>query len=377
METRKYATMLAVVQEHLAGHDDTARALLADLVDRQLDAERPEDMPFYIFASALSRRLASDKAAEINLYLRRFERTQISLFNLLAEHLPTVRMAGPLANEVIARFVTGGDALTLLDVGIGSGRQEVELLRLLARRGTLPRHVNVIAIEPDAGSLIEADDALTQTARAVGITLTLHPVHKVVEALDDADWAEFAALGGPVIVLGSFAVHHVQSRHGTDGRLDLFRRLRALDPTAVVLAEPSSDHDAGDLAVRFQAAWHHFGQNFRMIDGLSVDAAQKAAMKMFFAREIEDIVANAEDSRCERHEPVDHWVRRFREAGFTPCTDLEVPHGGETGDVTVRAHEGYLGLDLADETLVAILCAIPAVPAARDGADAELVEQMA
>jgi GRAS domain family len=378
METRKHATLLAVVDETLAGRTDTARALLATLVDTHLDdGAHGDDLQYYIFASALSKRLDSDKAAEINLYLRQFERTQISLFNLLAEHLPTVSMAGPLANEVLAEYVGAHDEVTLLDIGIGSGRQEVALLRLLAAQDRLPRRLNVVAIEPDAGSLLEASAALDETARELGVEVDFHPVHKVVEELDEEDWRTFASFGAPLVVLGAFAVHHVRSGADGNARDALFRRLRALEPEAVVLCEPSSNHDSPSLRERFEASWHHFGLTFRIIDGLDVPAAHKAAMKMFFAREIEDILANREESRCERHEPVDAWVRRFREAGFVPRASWEVAASEGDGPVRVAARDGYLGLDYGDETLVAILCATSPVPAAVAPVRAERVEQSA
>jgi hypothetical protein len=379
MNARKYATLLAVVHETLAGRHDVARALLADLVDDHLDdGAHGEDLQYYIFASALSKRLASDKSAEINLYLRQFEKTQISLFNLLAQHLPTVALAGPLANEVLAGFVGGQDEVTLLDVGIGSGRQEVALLYLLANQHRLPRKLNVIAIEPDAGSLLEAGASLADAAGTLGVELEFVPVHKVVEELDDEDWLMFGSFGAPLVVLGAFAVHHVRSGAGRNARDELFRRLRALDPDAVVLCEPSSNHDSPSLLERFEASWHHFGLTFRLIDGLQVEDREKAAMKMFFAREIEDILANADETRCERHEPVDAWVRRFREAGFVPCTDWAlVGFGSPEGPVRIAPRDGYLGLDYRDETLVAILCATTGVPARTGRVPAELLEHVA
>lgn len=376
MDAKKYATLASVVDETLAGRMGDARRLLSELVET-LDAAGTDDLQYYIFASALSRRLESDKAAEINLYLRRFERTQISLFNLLAQHLPTVQMAGPMANEVLAGYIGGNDEVTLLDVGIGSGRQEVGLLYLLAMQRRLPRKLNVIAIEPDAGSLLEAGESLAEAAQTLGVELEFHGVHKVVEELDEADWRFFGSFGAPLVVLGAFSVHHVRSAGGENARDALFRRLRALQPDAVVLCEPSSNHDSPSLRERFEAAWYHFGLTFRIIDGLQIGDGEKSAMKMFFAREIDDILANAEESRCERHEPVDAWVRRLREAGFTPCTDFGMVAGPTAGPVRVAVRDGYLGLDYGDETLVAIVCATSGVPARAGRISPLLLEQVA
>lgn len=376
MDAKKYAMLASVVDETLAGRTGDARRLLSELVE-SLDAAGTHDLQYYIFASALSRRLESDKAAEINLYLRRFERTQISLFNLLAQHLPTVQMAGPMANEVLAGYIGGNDEVTLLDVGIGSGRQEVGLLYLLATQRRLPRKLNVIAIEPDAGSLLEAGESLAEAAQTLGMELEFHGVHKVVEELDETDWRFFGSFGAPLVVLGAFSVHHVRSAGGTGARDALFRRLRALQPDAVVLCEPSSNHDSPSLRERFEASWYHFGLTFRIIDGLQIGDGEKSAMKMFFAREIDDILANAEESRCERHEPVDAWVRRLRDAGFTPCTDFGMVAGPTAGPVRVAVRDGYLGLDYGDETLVAIVCATSGVPARAGRISPLLLEQVA
>ena len=378
MDAKKYATLLAVVQETVAEREDAARAILAELVDLHLDPSAgAEDLQYYVFASALSRRLASDRTEGINLYLQQYQQTQISLFNLLARHLPTVSLASPLANEVLAGFIAGQEEVTLLDVGIGSGRQEVALLHRLADKGRLPRRLNVVAVEPDAGSLLEAGTALAETATALGLDLRFHPVHGVVEDLGDDDWTFFASFDTPLVVLGSFAVHHVRARAGRHTRDELFHRLRALAPDVVVLCEPSSNHDSPRLLERFQAAWHHFGLTFRLIDELDVPEADKAGMKMFFAREIEDIVANGEDARCERHEPVDAWVGRMRAAGFTPWSDFGAVHGLEAGPVRLAAHDGYLGLDYRDETLVAIVVATSGVPAPVSRISPALLEQMA
>jgi GRAS domain family len=365
MDTRKYATLLSVVQEAHAGREAAARALLDQLVGEHMDAgARAEDLHFYLFARALSSRLASEKAAEINLYLRQFQDTQISLFNLLARHLPTVALTAPLANELLARFVGGHEEVTLLDVGIGSGHQEVAMLRLLAAQGRLPRRLNVVAIEPDAGSLIEAQMGLFEASVELGFELEFVPVHKVVEDLTEADWSEVAAFDCPLVVNASFAAHHIQCSEGSNLRDRIFCRIRELDPDAVVLAEPSSNHHAASLVERFKAAWHHFGATFRLIDELEVEPWEAQAMKMFFAREIEDIVANGEATRCERHEPVDAWVQRLRRAGFTPYADFEFARDTRHELVRVAPREGYVGLDYADETLVAVICATSGVPAA-------------
>ncbi|HYH78439.1 MAG TPA: GRAS family protein [Longimicrobium sp.] len=364
MNNRTYATLLTVAEEASAGRNDNARALLARLVDDQLHpASTGANLHHVLFASALSRRLNSEKTAELNLYLRQFRDTQISLFNLLMRHLPTVALTAPLANELLARFLGEHEEVTLLDIGIGSGHQEVATLRLLARQGRLPRRLNVIAVEPDAGSLIESQFALFEATAEVGVELEFVPIHKVVEDLTEAEWAEIGAFGCPLVVNASFAAHHIRCTEGEPLRDQVFTRLRALDPDAVVLSEPSSNHHAASLVERFENAFRHFGLTFDLIDELEVTPAEASAMKMFFAREIDDIVANDEESRCERHEPVEVWVDRLRRAGFTPYADFGFARALRHDRVRVVPRDGYVALEYADEPLVAVICATPGVVA--------------
>jgi hypothetical protein len=80
-------------------------------------------------------------------------------------------------------------------------------------------------------------------------------------------------------------------------------------------------------------------------------------MKLFFTREIEDIVANDESERCERHEPVTAWVNRLSRRGFGPACDLAGAAALRTSHIATSVHDGWVGLDFDGVTLVAIVCA--------------------
>lgn len=367
MNVSKENTLRAVLRAALEGRERDARHHLAAVVADRPHAEAdPEGLQDYIFASALSRRLDPAAAAEINLYLRQFELQQISLFNLLAQHLPTVRLSVEVSNEILAGFLGGRDEVALLDLGIGTGRQEAALLRMLAQRGELPRRLTVFAVEPDADSLREAGEALRATAGEVGVELEFHALNRTAEELEDEHWARIGAARGPLVMHAAFAAHHIRDRgDGYCARSEFFRRLRLLNPLAVVLCEPSSDHHTHLLGERFENAWRHFGLTFDLIDRAGLPAREAAAIKMFFAREIRDILGNAEDARCERHENVNTWVERLRRAGFTPYGDFVLPDRLRHDVVSIRAREGYVGLDYAGETLVAVICATSGDAAAR------------
>jgi len=359
----KLGLLTAVLHETGMGRPDTARRALATLVDEHLERTNPEDLQYHIFAAALAKRVADQRSAEINLYLRQFEQPQISLFNLLAEHLPTVALAGRVANAMLADLVGYREHVTLLDIGIGTGRQAVALLYELAAKGALPERLAVVAVEPSAASLAEAGRTLAEAAQALQLAFAFYPVQAVVEELGDAEWGAIAKAAGdsPIVAHAAFAAHHVRDgSRQDDARDEVFRRLRTLSPEAVVLCEPNVDHHTPEFFRRFENCWRHFSLTFELIGRLDgVTPAEQTAMKLFFAREIEDILGNAEESRCERHESAAAWVRRFRRTGFVPAADVARARGIAHPAIDVRPHDGYLGLDYRGETLVAVLCAVP------------------
>ncbi len=355
METVKYDLLSAVLRDAHSGRGTRARTTLSTLVDGYLDRSSATDLQYFLFAAAISKRLEGHLGEEINLYLRRYERSQISLFGLLARHLPTVALAGRVGNELLVRFLAGRETATLLDIGIGSGQQEVALLYELARRGALPERLTIVAVEPSAESLRGAERALTEVAERLQLALTVVPIVSVVEALDEAAWALVAAQPAPLAVLGAFAIHHVRDADASCARDAFFARLRTLNPAGVVLCEPSSDHHRAGFLDRFENAWRHFGRTFQLIDELEVTPAEAAAMKMFFAREIDDILAGADDARCERHEPVATWVDRLRRTGYELYPHLGFARAFPHDHIDVVPHDGYVGLDYGGETLVAVI----------------------
>ena len=123
-----YERLAAALHAANAGRDAEARASVDVLLDEQVGRDSPADLDDVIFTSAVARRITGQVPATVNLYLRQYERPQISLFNLLARHLPTVSLAGRVANELTCQLVAGLDEFTLLDVGIGTAQQEVALL---------------------------------------------------------------------------------------------------------------------------------------------------------------------------------------------------------------------------------------------------------
>lgn len=322
------------------------------------DREDTSSLTRMIFAAALARRVSPATSQAANLYLADYEVPQIRLFNLLAEHLPQVGLAGQIANDLIARSCAGREEVVIVDVGIGTGRQIIGALEQMAATGSLPQRLCVVGIEPMEWSLETAERDVSACAARLGAELTFVGLCGVAEALTDRHWERIAKLGRRPIVNASFALHHVMDAQDAIGRDLVLARLRALAPEVVILSEPNVDHFERDYAQRFANCWAHFGTTFTVIDALAISNDDKAALKVFMGREISDILGSPESERSERHETTETWLRRLERADLQP-TPVTVALPDPRGAITPRRHEHFVGLDYGDETLVSVLCARP------------------
>lgn len=357
MSSHAFDLLCRAVEETDAGRADIARRWL-DKLRGEIDPEKAgDDLLYLLYHDALARRLGSGQDERDNLYLQRFERPQIELFALVAEHLPIVAQAVGIGGALLADHLAGQESVTLLSVGIGSGVQETAVLGALASRGRTPKRLTVIGVDPAVASLHQAERSI----RGTGATVDFHAVPRLAERMTDEDWDLVRRAPRPLIMNASFALHHLRdSASGVDERKAFFERLRAAEPDVVVLCEPDSEHHRVALPERFRNSWEHFHAVFRLIDALDVSAGDRNAMKLFFRREVADIVGTADDEeRYERHEPTDTWLGRLREAGFRPMpvpAEL-VPEPVRPAFIRQDPDSVRIGFD--GESLTAVMYAVP------------------
>lgn len=367
MRTPKDELLLQGLEHALAGRQAEAAEVLFTL-HALLDVERvPEDLHYLLFATAVSRRLEGAGAVLRNPYLHPEPEPgprQIDLFRLLMAHMPLASTADAVANAVLAGLLRGHGEATLLDVGIGQGRQERGLLRELARAGALPRRLTLVGVDPSGSNLRQAEATVAEVAREVGATVRFVGMESPVEGLADATWAALRGVPRPLVVNAAFALHHVAEAPGGGGeaRDAVLRRLHGLAPAALVLCEPHVDHHRAPVRERFRNAWNHFTRVFQLLDTLDVPREDRAAIKRFFGREVDDIVGTVDESaRRERHEPALSWQERLRRAGFVPLEAMErVRPQAVHPAVSLRRERGCVGITWRDDTLVAVLGARPA-----------------
>jgi hypothetical protein len=345
------------IENRDAGAKPALQALLAALTDH----EDPRCVGLYVFAAALAKRLAGAEVEQANLYLSRFEVPQIHLFNLLGRAVPFVGMATRICNDAIMQAIAGQARPTVIDVGIGTGRQVGVLLESLAASGRLPQQLTVIGIEPSGWALDEARQHVEDTAARLGAQVAFFGIAASAEQLTPCDWHQVrqACTARPV-VNASFALHHIaDDEDGRDQRGDVLDRLRALNPALLVLAEPDVDHLERSFYRRFSNCLAHFGAVFRTLDRLPLSQADRDALKVgFFGREISDILASPESQRSERHESAAQWLQRLHAADFETSVAAAPAESGVSG-MRLGRHARHLTLDAVDEPVVAIFTATP------------------
>ncbi|GEN10857.1 GRAS domain family protein [Myxococcus fulvus] len=365
MRAQKEELLFRAMEQGLAGRPDEATASLGAL-ESMLDVDAvPEDLGYQLFATAVRHRLAGAGAGSRNPYLHPdASERQIDLFRSLMAHMPLASTADALANAVLEALLGGQQEATLVDVGIGQGRQAVRLLQSLSRRGAAPGQLTLVGVDPSGASLAQAKAATERVAREVDASVRFIGVESPVEAMSGAEWSMLRALPGPRVVNAAFALHHVAEAPDSLGtaRDAVLRRLRAVEPVALVMCEPNTDHFQAAPLERFGHAWRHFTHVFQLLDSLGVPGEERAAIKRFFGREVEDVVGTVDESaRCERHETARMWKARLSRAGFEPLELLEHlrPHGVHPA-LTLEREPGVVGLRWRDEVLVAVLAARPA-----------------
>jgi SAM-dependent methyltransferase len=346
-----FETLREAAELMSAGKDEQARRVLRSFPELR-PARVGGDLLPLLFLQALGTRLNEPVTGEGNLYLREFATSQIDLFGLLGRAMPMVTRASEAANELLSCLSGMADELTLVDIGIGKGRQMAQLLQSLAQSGRAPRSTRIVGIEPSLESLGHARVELESLAAKLKLKLEFHGFAASAEDLSVNDWRRISSLSDHLVVNAAFALHHVRS----DRKDAVMAEIAALRPLGFVLSEPHSDHETSDLVKRFEQAWNHYGLVFGVIDAQAVDSTVKNAMKVqFFAREIIDVVGTADNVRTERHETADMWLARLRKAGLAPFQEVCSLGDAAFDGISRRWSGEHISFEFEDQPVVSLM----------------------
>jgi GRAS domain family len=321
---------------------------------------------YYAVSKALQWKIGQDSSAKLdeNLYLADSNIAQIDLFRLLIEELPHVAWAQDVVNKMIVDICLPYEQVVLIDIGIGTAHQCGEIIRQLAKKSTILKEITIVGIEPATDSLVIAQDRLHKLQQETGVRLNFQPISACVEDISIDTWQSLAeqCQHQKVVINASFALHHLKNNpQHPNIRTDIFKFLYNFQPLALLLSEPNSDHLNPDFAQRLENCLYHFNLVFQLINDLAISEDEKRALKLFFSREIKDIIGNQEARRSERHELATTWVDRLQQANFKLQDDFSryLPTAVDLIDIRSTADQ-FLSFEYQQASLVAVMCATPA-----------------
>jgi SAM-dependent methyltransferase len=341
------ALALTAIQD---GNNLKALSLLTPLQNDLAELPLAEsDVISQVVCNALLKRLKGKATESGSLYLQNHQQ-QIELFNIMAKHFPLVTIPTHIANTLIYNAVSGYDKFALLDIGIGTGRQTIALLKLLAEGMVLPSEVTILGIEPSAVSLLQAETALLRVQADLGCRINFVPFCSAIEKFRQKDWLQLKSIDLPLVINAAFSLHHiVPPKHSylLDPRDRVLKELKMLNPELFVVTEPHANHNVIDLKQRYESCKAHYGLVFSVLDTLYLSQEVRFAIKQcFFAKEINNIIGFDGFAHTERHELGETWQQRFVTAGFENQICLQQPEleAFEETPITIVNNKSYLKL---------------------------------
>lgn len=316
-----------------AGMDDDSQKLLATLLIK-----------------ALNQKIRSEKIGE-NIYLNKYDISQIELFNILIEKFPFVKFSQQITNRAMMDLISQHSEITIVDIGIGQGTQMLHVIES-ARNLKHLKKMHIVGIEPYGDALQQAEKSILACQGQVSFAIEFTGIHDFAERVD---FTALKNLTGPVVVNASLALHHIQSEQQ---REETIANIRKINPVAFLLIEPNVNHFETNFYARFVNCYHHFYSIFQVIDRIDISQNDKNALKLFFGREIEDIIGKDEQDRYEKHEPATHWLDRLRANNFSIRNEWPGAPQETTGGVAIsKRQEGFLGFSFGPETVLAVIYA--------------------
>ena len=291
------------------------KALLNDIYQESLeDLDEPEAMFNYTLAKAMRKHFMDGQSQE-HIYLQRFEIPQIRLFELLIQQFPLANLSQHCTNTLLVDALINHTNPVLMDIGIGTGFQVSNIIEGLSKKSDSKiKSMTIVGIEPFADALRLTEENINRAAKTAPFEIKLVIKEAFIEQMKQEELSEMLpAQYDGLYVNASFALHHIQQMAQ---RKAVFEILKNLNVEAFVLSEPNSNHFEPSYYKRFQNCKNHYGVLFQIIDTLPINTTEKAALKLFFSREIDDVLGNTEAIRVEKHFATEQWVQLFEETGF-------------------------------------------------------------
>ncbi|KAG6544084.1 hypothetical protein Mapa_014501 [Marchantia paleacea] len=277
------------------------------------------------FAEALTRRIygVSPNSQEAMLSSAGMKAEFLSELLQFYEICPYLKFAHFTANQSILEAFKGANHVHVIDFNLNHGLQWPALIQALALRQGGPPSLRLTGIgPPELGgedSLQEIGMSLAQLAKSVNVNFQFRGV--VAERLDDIQpWMLQVQPGEVVAVNSMFQLHKLLHADGSNeaGINEVLRAVKSMNPKVVAIAEQEANHNSLNFLDRFMEALHFYSSMFDSLEASNYCSGSSEQMRaeMYLGREICNVVACEGAKRVERHETLELWRLRLRNAGF-------------------------------------------------------------
>ncbi len=301
------------------------------------------------------RNLVGPTGIDEHIYLKKYEITQIELFNLLIKEFPFVKWGHEISNSIMFNKLTNINKVIIIDIGIGQGIQMLNLLNKLKQNKKIEQ-VILLGIEPFKDALLAASMNMNNIKKELPFDFEFIPLQTFAQDIDLKTLNEcIGEFEGEIIINASLALHHIQT---LEERIHVLNIFRILNPIGIVLVEANIDHFEPDFYRRFQNCYQHYYHIFQVIDSLNIDNHARSGLKLFFGREIEDIIGKNNNDRYEKHEPAFRWIEKLIHCGFNVRNNFldKLPDIG--GGIEIGFNDqGFLGFTFSTDTLLSVIYA--------------------
>ncbi|XP_047335393.1 scarecrow-like protein 18, partial [Impatiens glandulifera] len=239
-----------------------------------------------------------------------------SSYLTLNQITPFIRFTHLTANQAILEAVDGCSAVHVIDFDIMHGVQWPPLMQALAERFPTPT-LRITGSGSDPDMLRRTGDRLAKFALTLGLKFQFHEL--VILSHEDPASATSSILLLPNEILAVNCVLYLHKLLTDPERARLFlRRLRAMDPAVVTVAEREANNNDPVFLRRFAAALDNYAAIFDSLEATLPPSSGERLMveRVWFGREIGDVVAGEGNGRLERHERFLWWEMMMRGAGF-------------------------------------------------------------
>ncbi|RWW66318.1 hypothetical protein BHE74_00026314 [Ensete ventricosum] len=247
---------------------------------------------------------------------------------------PCFRLGFVTANSAILDATKDEPKIHILDFEVGQGGQYAALIQTVAKRLLLrpakpPPAIRITAVmDPsspftniNAGNLTAVGDRIKKLAERFGVVLHFNIVSLRAAELDAAslgcETGEEALVVNLPFVLSRVPDESVSPENPRD---ELLRRVCALRPRLVALAEQEINTSTSPFPARLAEACRHYGALLESLEAATQGSLgpERGRMEAGLARRAVNAVAGEGAERVERCELLGKWRARMSMAGFEP-----------------------------------------------------------